>query len=288
MQKHNIFISWSLERSKKVAEALYEWIPMVIQSAKPWMSSADIDKGSRGLQEMAKALDGIKVGISCLTPENLEEPWILYEAGCLSKTIDDSTRLCTYLLGGLKHQDIKPPLGQFQHTSATEKDTRVLVHTINKAVSEEPLKEKTLDAVFHKMWPDLYKELKALPAKSTESVAKRSIEDMLAEILDFTRAETNRRALSISTSPVLDASSGTITINGQPAFLKYSPADSSNLYRYSSSDPSNLYRLSGIETHQIGLSGIETRPTSNFELPLEAPKAKSDKEKGTTPTPKKS
>jgi hypothetical protein len=74
MQKHNIFISWSLERSKKVAEALYEWIPMVIQSAKPWMSSADIDKGSRGLQEMAKALDGIKVGISCLTPENPEEP----------------------------------------------------------------------------------------------------------------------------------------------------------------------------------------------------------------------
>jgi hypothetical protein len=64
--------------------------------------------------EMAKALDGIKVGITCLTPENLDAPWILYEAGSLAKTVDDSTRLCTYLLGDLKNADIEPPLGQFQ------------------------------------------------------------------------------------------------------------------------------------------------------------------------------
>ena len=127
---------------------------MVIQSAKPWMSSANIDKGSRGLLEMAKALDGIKVGISFLTPENLSEPWILYEAGALSKTIDASTRLCTYLLGGLTKENIEPPLGQFQHTSPNKEDTRILVHTINKAVGEDdPLPEKTLDAIFDQFWP---------------------------------------------------------------------------------------------------------------------------------------
>jgi hypothetical protein len=194
MKKHNIFISWSGERSKLIAEAFREWIPMVIQAAKPWMSRADIDKGSRGLAEVAKALDDMKVGITCLTPENLTAPWILYEAGALSKTIGDATRLCTYLLGGLKNQDIEPPLGQFQHTSPEKEDTRHLIHTINKAVGEDdPLSEKTLDAIFDQFWPVLAKALKAFPEAPPEAVNSRPMEDMVAEILEFTRAETNRR-----------------------------------------------------------------------------------------------
>lgn len=96
------------------------------------MSSASIDKGSRGLVEIGKALDGIRVGVTFLTPENLREPWILYEAGALARTIDDSARLCTYLLGGLKNADVEPPLGQFQHTSPENEDTRHLIYTIIK------------------------------------------------------------------------------------------------------------------------------------------------------------
>lgn len=192
MNKQNVFISWSGERSKFIADAFYEWLPMAVQSVKPWMSSHSIGKGSRGALEIAKALDGTKVGLTCLTPENLTEPWILYEAGCLSKTIDDSTRLCTYLLGGLKNEDIEPPLGQFQHTSPSEKDTRALVHTINKAVGgDDPLKEKMLDDVFDQLWPLLDKELKAFPAVP-QPVSKRSTESLLAEILDLTRSEANR------------------------------------------------------------------------------------------------
>ena len=55
-------------------------LPKVIQGAKPWMSDSYIDKGSRGLSELAGALEGIKVGISCLVPENLEVPWLVFEA----------------------------------------------------------------------------------------------------------------------------------------------------------------------------------------------------------------
>jgi hypothetical protein len=156
------------------------------------MSSHSIDRGSRWALEMAKALDGSKVGITCLTPENLAEPWILYEAGCLSKTIDESTRLCTYLLGGLKNKDIEQPLGSFQHTSPNERDTRALVHTINKAVGgDDPLSEKTLDAVFDGFWPLLNKTIEAFPAAS-QPVVKRSSESILAEILEFTRSAANR------------------------------------------------------------------------------------------------
>jgi hypothetical protein len=90
---HNIFISWSGLRSRWIAETLRDWLPMIVQAANPWMSASDIDKGSRGLPEVSKALDGMKVGIVCLTPENLTAPWILYESGALSKSIDDKSRL---------------------------------------------------------------------------------------------------------------------------------------------------------------------------------------------------
>src|ERR1039457_1546296 len=61
----NVFISWSGERSRLVAEYLREWICTVVQAAKPWMSESEIEKGSRSLEEITKALAGCKVGITC-------------------------------------------------------------------------------------------------------------------------------------------------------------------------------------------------------------------------------
>ncbi len=190
---YNLFISWSGARSLHVAKGLRGWIPKVVQAAKPWMSEQDIAKGSRGLHELAGALEGIKVGISCLTAENLQEPWILFEAGALSKTIDERTRLCTYLIGGLRSQDVKPPLGMFQATQAEKDDTRKLVATINRAVTHDQLAEPDLDEVFEAMWPKLDSVLQKLPPPESHVPSKRTVEEMVAEILEITRDNANRR-----------------------------------------------------------------------------------------------
>jgi len=157
------------------------------------MSDTDIEKGSRGLDEVAKALEGIKVGVVCLTPENLNEPWILYEAGALSKTIDDKTRLCTYLLGGLQFQNVRPPLGMFQHTQATKSETRKLVRTINTSIGDEPVIETNLDTIFERMWPDLEESIRRMPDPSQVVEARRTNDEMLAEILELSRAAANSR-----------------------------------------------------------------------------------------------
>jgi len=192
----NVFISWSGARSKHVATALSSWLPAVLQSAKPWLSNLSIDKGARPLEEISKALDSIEVGISCLTLENLKEPWILYEAGALSKRIGQKSRLCTYLLGGLTPEGVPPPLGMFQHTRAEKEETRQMLRSINVAISEEPVVEATLDLIFERMWVDLEKAIENMPEPGKDLPEARKLEDMVGEILDIVRAEDNRNKMS--------------------------------------------------------------------------------------------
>ena len=190
---YNVFISWSGVRSLAVGKALRSWLPKVLQVAKPWMSDTEIEKGSRGITEVVRALGGIRVGISCLTPENLDAPWLAFEAGALSKSIDDKTRLCTYLFGDLHFQDVRPPLSMFQATMADKEDTRKLVRSVNRALQDAPIPESDLDELFDAMWPNLERSLLAIPAPDERVEVKRSAEDMLAEILDWARGEPQRR-----------------------------------------------------------------------------------------------
>ena len=76
----NLFISWSGEKSRSVAEALRDWLPFVINAVKPWMSAADIEKGARWSSDLAYQLKETRAGIICLTRDNLEAPWVLFEA----------------------------------------------------------------------------------------------------------------------------------------------------------------------------------------------------------------
>lgn len=74
-----VFISWSGDRAKVIAEELREWLPTVIQSIEPFVSSRDIPLGGRGLQTLANELESCDFGILCLTQANIESPWILFE-----------------------------------------------------------------------------------------------------------------------------------------------------------------------------------------------------------------
>src|SRR5260370_42334613 len=80
-----VFLSWSGDRSEGVAHELARCLKMVLR-VKPFLSSKDIRSGSQWYEIIAKELGQTKFGIVCLTPENLEAPWILFEGGALAKT----------------------------------------------------------------------------------------------------------------------------------------------------------------------------------------------------------
>lgn len=183
----DVFLSWSGPRSKSTAERLADWLPNLIQAVDPWIST-DIAKGARWGAEIAGRLEKTKVGIICLNRENLNEAWILFEAGALSKTKD--AHVCTFLLD-ITHADIDGPLAQFQHTRFEKDDVRKLVRTIYetaKIAGEKVPQEKHLDQLFEKLWPDLERELYAVAEQPTEPrTPVRESRAIIEEILEVVR-----------------------------------------------------------------------------------------------------
>ncbi|MBL7237666.1 MAG: toll/interleukin-1 receptor domain-containing protein [Komagataeibacter hansenii] len=183
-----IFLSWSGNRSKEVATLLSEWIPRVIQSAKPWISTRDIEKGSLWSEVISDRLGDISTGIICLTQDNKEKPWISFEAGALAKGIS-TNRVCTLLID-LEPTDVLGPLAQFNHTNAQNKEDVVcLIQTLNDRLGEHKLKSDILDNALAVHW-DYFEQnlsciLKKIPAE--EPVSERKPDDILKEILENTR-----------------------------------------------------------------------------------------------------
>src|SRR5262245_15039960 len=69
-----IFLSWSGLRSREVASALRDWLPLVVQAANPFLSVGDIEKGRRWSDVLADELGTSVYGIICVTPYNFKSP----------------------------------------------------------------------------------------------------------------------------------------------------------------------------------------------------------------------
>lgn len=147
-----VFLSWSGARSRAVAEALRLTLPDMVQGVTAFMSKRDLESGERWSLAVADELDRSDFGILCLTPENIDQPWLLFEAGALSKRM--GSHACGLLLGDLTATAIAGPLSQFQHRAFGENDIKHLVLDINNQQSAK-LTESQIDRIFPKHWPDL-------------------------------------------------------------------------------------------------------------------------------------
>jgi hypothetical protein len=185
-----VFISWSGERSKAVAEALRYWLPKVLQAVEPWVSASDIEKGARWRSDIAKELEDSSIGIICLTAENLNSQWIHFEAGALSKQ-QQNTYVCTFLYE-LEPADVREPLAQFQTTRSQKEELRKLIHTINNRLEERRLADSELNESFDVWWPKLNERLESIPSVQEALPSQRTDRDILEEILGLVRAGSRR------------------------------------------------------------------------------------------------
>ncbi len=191
-----VFISWSGERSKRIAAILNLWLPSVIQALKPYYSKEDIPKGRRWSPELAKELEQSQVGIIVLTPENLHSTFIHFEAGALSKN-REAGRVWTILFD-VKETDVESPLSDFQNTKFIHDDVLQLVCDINMLLGDNKLEEKVLSNIFEKMWPDFEKEIATIiTSKTSTPKPSREQKEIVEEILEHVRKISSKLNNSI-------------------------------------------------------------------------------------------
>ena len=191
-----VFISWSGERSKIIAQALRNWLPKVIQASEPWMSQEDISSGVRWSLEIFNELENTKVGIVCITPENQHNPWILFESGALSKSIEH-TYVIPYLYD-MNPSQISGPLVQFQAVQSQKEGTLKLLLAINKALGEKGLEESELKEVFEVWWYKLEDSLNNVPEYTGEKQKVRPQSEILEEILENTREQLRKEDIRLN------------------------------------------------------------------------------------------
>ena len=155
-----VFISWGGNLSKRLAEEIKKWLPSVLQFVKPYFTPDDIEKGARWESNIAQELSSSNIGIICLTKDNINRPWILFEAGALSKNLEKSN-VCTILFN-VDSSEITGPLTCFQATKFDEADFKKLIKTINNTGGESKLDPAVLDEVFNMWWPRLKERIEQI------------------------------------------------------------------------------------------------------------------------------
>jgi hypothetical protein len=178
-----VFLSWSGQKSHELAKIFYEWLPNVIQSLDPFISSSDIDKGARWASDISKNLQDINFGLVFVTKENISAPWVLFEAGALSKSLHDG-RVAPIIFDIVTADLSGSPLLQFQVSLFKEDEILKLLNSMNAALGDKAVREDVLQKTFQKFWPDLQAKVekivaKAVPGEPSSAAADRPLDELL-------------------------------------------------------------------------------------------------------------
>ena len=136
-------------------------------------------------------LDASNYGIILVTRENQQKPWVMFEAGALSKLVTDDARVVP-LLVDLSAGELLPPLGHFQARKLDGVDVRRIVEDLNALRESAKLSEAQLQATFEAFWPKLEAAVADVVARERAKAqgvppAKRADHEVLEEVLTTVR-----------------------------------------------------------------------------------------------------
>jgi len=180
-----IFVSWSGDASREAAELVKDWLPNVVQELDVWVSSQDIGKGEKWSATLWESLTEISFGILMVTRENAKAPWIMFEAGALSKTV--KSRVIPILCDVERLDIANTPLAQFQNAVMSKDDIWQVVVAVNTAC-ERKLDGPRLRSTFDKWWPDFESQFSKIkfpkPAAATKAAEGKGDSSRLEKIED--------------------------------------------------------------------------------------------------------
>jgi hypothetical protein len=179
-----IFISWSGAQSLELAKLFASWIPTVLQATRPWLSKESLESGVRWTPELEARLRDSNFGIVSVTPASQDAPWLLFEAGAMSKLLDARVVPVVYEVS----KALTGPLGQFQARDTTKEDVASLMGDINTRLGDKAIAAHVLNAQIDRCWPEFEAGLLVVKsAGASQGARKKSPErdqgEMVEEIL---------------------------------------------------------------------------------------------------------
>jgi len=144
----HVFLSWSGTRSKRIAAALAEFLPAVHPDLQPWMSESTM-AAQDWRNTIGAHLSHASVGIICITPENAEAPWLMYEAGVLHGI---GAEVCP-LVYGLLPEAGPEPIRNLQAKTLDRDGIWGVVNLLNSKLPAGGLPPKPLELSFNDAWP---------------------------------------------------------------------------------------------------------------------------------------
>lgn len=177
-----VFIGWSGDRSRLVAGGFKSLLEYTFEGIDVFVSDY-IEPGEAWGPRLQNELEQSQFGVLCLTAENFDAPWLLFEAGAMAKKFESSrTRVVPYLIDILPEAAARSPLAQFQQVKADRDGTLFLVKSIN-ALREVPQGSERLLKVFNGGWLEFEQTMKALPVDVERPRDARSDREILETIL---------------------------------------------------------------------------------------------------------
>lgn len=193
--KTKVFISWSGKNtaSFKVAKKLAEWLPMVLQETEPFMSD-NIRSGTNPINQIMGNLANSKVGIICITKDNITSSWLNFEAGALNNVVTNQSGIVIPLLINITTDEFancNSPIKNLQGKEFNNEDFKIVLKDINSCL-ESPISEKSLNSLYSRLEQDLFDvDLKDLPKEQTnqsytlnENKKEKSYILLLRDIVD--------------------------------------------------------------------------------------------------------
>ena len=184
----NLFICWSGKQSRLVALAVHDWVQDILPAIRPWMSEQDLEPGHKWLEKLEEVLTVSDAAVVCLTRDNLHSTWIHFEAGVLTRALQQRARICPYLFE-LSPSEVKQPLAQYQCTDSSRAGTLNLARTLNKLLpADQQRPGNRLETAFGLYWESLQKKLKAATptgqdGKMTSRAPRPEVADIVEELV---------------------------------------------------------------------------------------------------------
>lgn len=232
-EKPVIFISWSGKKtpSFRMAETLKSVLELVFHSEFEIFLSTDIEKGIVSIQEICENLSKAKIGIICVTKNNVEKPWLNFEAGALMTAVYNKQGKAMPLLLDMntdQFSNANSPLRNLQATELNEADLLMMFNDLNRSLIN-PLSEKQIQILFNQIAKDTILACDVTLSESVEdndSSNPNSLNDSLFQSSDPLTKDCRKLLKRIYTEYLTRRSNGASRVN---ALTFGSPEDISKL-----------------------------------------------------------